>query len=189
MKRWFVVMLVFLVSFNIQAQYQETTKSRKEIRKEKRAQEQRLAELKVKEALIALEDKDFTLRADILFNKRSEVFQVVNTTNFVMIEGDKIFVQYGDPLNIGLNSSGGVTIEGNITKYEIGEYKEGKPLEARVFFSSPNTTRALSVYIQVTGEIAESRVIVGANRMKMRGQFERTSQSGAIVTRNYRNGM
>lgn len=186
--RYLVVFMLFL-SFSVQAQYEKAEKSKKELRKEKREIERKAAELKVQEASVALNDRDFTLRADVLFNRRNELFQVVNTTNFVMIEDDKIFVQYGDPLNVGLNGSGGVTIEGNITKYEIGEYEEGKPLEARVFFSSPNTTRALSVFIQVTGEVAEARILVGTNRMKMRGQFERTSQTGAIVTRNYRNGM
>lgn len=184
------LLLIFFAINIAQAQYvEEKEKTKKELRQERKEQNKQEAEKRRKVALSALQDKDFTLRADIIFNKRNEIFNVVNTTNFILIKDDKIFVQYGDPINIGLNGQGGVTYEGNITKYEVTDRGEGKPIETRVFFSSPNTVKALSVYIQVTGEIAEARFISGADRLKMRGQFERTSESAIAVAQNLRNGM
>lgn len=183
-------MLLFTCLSFTQAQYvKEKEKTRKELRQEKKEQQEKEAEAKRKKARKALKDKDFTLRADVMFNKGGRMFQVVNTTNFIMIMDDRIFVQYGDPINVGLNGQGGVTIEGNITKYEVNDRGEDKPVEARVYFSSPNTVKALSVYIKVTGEITEARFISGADRLKMRGQFERTSQSALSAAKNFRNGM
>lgn len=183
------LLLLLCLSFS-QAQYvKEKEKTRKELRQEKRKQQKKEAEEKRKRALKALKDKDFTLRADVMFNKRGEIFQVVNTTNFIMIKDDRIYIQYGDPINVGFNGQGGVTIEGNISKYEVNDRGENKPVETQIYFSSPNIVKSLSVRVEVTGAVTEARFISGADRLKMRGKFERTSESALTAAVNFRNGM
>lgn len=51
-------------------------------------------------------------------------YPVSPTTNFVMVEGDKLTLQLGFTGRIGANGLGGITIEGNISSYDIPDMPE-----------------------------------------------------------------
>ena len=115
-----LLMLLAIVSGNVYAQEVGLTGA------EKKAIQERLDSLMYVKAEKAISKKDFTLEADkVVFNYGQTAF--VNTnTNFVSVKGDKSVVQVA--LNIpvsGPNGLGGITLDGNVSNYEVQKDKKG----------------------------------------------------------------
>lgn len=74
----------------------------------------------------AISKKDFTLEADKVVFKYGQTAFVNTNTNFVSVKGDKSVVQVA--LNIpvsGPNGLGGITLDGNVSNYEVQKDKKG----------------------------------------------------------------
>ena len=116
-----MLLMMLLVSVNVSAQEkQELSKQ------ERKAIQEQLDSLMFLQASNAVEARDFTLEADRVIFKRGQTAYVTSNTNFVSVKGDDAVVQVA--FNIpsgGINGVGGVTVEGNVTKYEIEEGKRG----------------------------------------------------------------
>lgn len=177
MKRWFVVMLVFLVSFNIQAQYQETTKSKREIRKEKK----RLKEVKLEEgrqiALKALKEKDFALRLTQFTNPKNEFMNVVDDTNGLIINGDDIYIYQGDAPQSYAGGWDDLNFQGKIEKMRIEEDNEDKRFDAALYVTNTHFPKPMTVFLKMFGDNVEARLVFGSDRYRMRGRFERASEA------------
>jgi len=119
MKLVFISFILFFSStFLTQAQNEKklSRKERKELKKQQRAEQ--------KEALLQLlNSKAWVIEAHTVFDRYNNSFQLNPTINFVGVKGDEGAIQLGFNGLIGWNGVGGVTIDGNVTKYEI---KEGK---------------------------------------------------------------
>lgn len=79
------------------------------------------------QAIAAVQNRNFVLQIDnITFPNGKPVF-VTSTTNFIYVKGDKAVVQIS-PSNYftGPNGVGGVTVDGNISNYEITTDKKGR---------------------------------------------------------------
>jgi len=112
------LMCIFSSIFLAEAQEEKklSRKERKELKKQQQAEQ--------KEALLQLlNSKAWVIEAHTVFDRYNNSFQLNPTINFVGVKGDEGAIQLGFNGLIGWNGVGGVTIDGNVTKYEI---KEGK---------------------------------------------------------------
>ncbi len=66
-----------------------------------------------------LENKDFVLEADYLANQIGDRIPVSSTINFVSVDSANAVLQIGRNTGIGYNGVGGVTAQGNITRYKL----------------------------------------------------------------------
>jgi hypothetical protein len=112
------------------AQDAETTKTRKELRDEKRAQykaeEKLMNELDYHNALIALQNQQFVVEADQLNLRNGATVFVNSGTNFLMVNKDRGTVQvaFNTALS-GPKGIGGVTVDGNISGMKTETDKDG----------------------------------------------------------------
>ena len=112
------------------AQDAETTKTRKELRDEKRAQykaeEKLMNELDYHNALIALQNQQFVVEADQLNLRNGATVFVNSGTNFLMVNKDRgtVHVAFNTALS-GPNGIGGVTVDGNISGMKAETDKDG----------------------------------------------------------------
>lgn len=114
-------MLLTLMVGNLQAQeFNELSSAEKKVIQEK------LDSLMFVEAEKAISDKDFTLEADKVVFKYGQTAFVNSNTNFVSVTGDKSVVQvaFNIPAS-GPNGLGGITLDGNVSNYEIRKDKKG----------------------------------------------------------------
>lgn len=93
---------------------------------ERKAIQEKLDSLMYVEAEKAISDKDFTLEADKVEFKYGQTAFVNSNTNFVSVTGDKSVVQvaFNVPVS-GPNGIGGITLDGNISNYEVKKDKKG----------------------------------------------------------------
>lgn len=114
-------MLLTLMAGNVHAQEFE-----KLIGAERKAIQEKLDSLMYVEAEKAISDKDFTLEADKVEFKYGQTAFVNSNTNFVSVTGDKSVVQvaFNVPVS-GPNGIGGITLDGNISNYEVKKDKKG----------------------------------------------------------------
>lgn len=114
-------MLLTLMAGNVHAQeFEELTGA------ERKAIQEKLDSLMYVEAEKAISDKDFTLEADKVEFKYGQTAFVNSNTNFVSVTGDKSVVQvaFNVPVS-GPNGIGGITLDGNISNYEVKKDKKG----------------------------------------------------------------
>lgn len=114
-------MLLTLMAGNVHAQeFEKLTGA------ERKAIQEKLDSLMYVEAEKAISDKDFTLEADKVEFKYGQTAFVNPNTNFVSVTGDKSVVQvaFNVPVS-GPNGIGGITLDGNISNYEVKKDKKG----------------------------------------------------------------
>lgn len=80
-----------------------------------------------------LVSRRYVLEADYLQNKIGDRISVSNTINFVRVNDERGVLQTGSDILVGGNGFGGVTTEGNISKYKI--QRNLKSLSHRVSFN------------------------------------------------------
>lgn len=114
-------MLLTLMAGNVHAQELEELTGA-----ERKAIQEKLDSLMYVEAEKAISDKDFTLEADKVEFKYGQTAFVNSNTNFVSVTGDKSVVQvaFNVPVS-GPNGIGGITLDGNISNYEVKKDKKG----------------------------------------------------------------
>lgn len=114
-------MLLTLMAGNVHAQeFEKLTGA------ERKAIQEKLDSLMYVEAEKAISDKDFTLEADKVEFKYGQTAFVNSNTYFVSVTGDKSVVQvaFNVPVS-GPNGIGGITLDGNISNYEVKKDKKG----------------------------------------------------------------
>ena len=112
------MLLLFISMGNIQAQ---TVKE--ESRKQKKAEQELLDQMFFDEAK---EMKNFILEADHVMFKYGTTAFVSPNTNFVAVKGNKAVVQVAFNIPIsGPNGLGGITVNGNISRYKQTTDKKG----------------------------------------------------------------
>lgn len=98
----------------------------KEMSEAEKRQQAKLDSIRFEIAKEAVENHRFVIVADRISGKRGYSVNVNETTNFVLVQGDKATVQFAIERGIsGFNGLGGLTVEGSITKSEIKYDKKG----------------------------------------------------------------
>jgi hypothetical protein len=108
---------------------EEKVYTKKELRKI--AKEERKAQREAEEAAmrelteIMLSNHRFVLEADYVGDNKGARIPVNSTINFIAVDSNKAVLQLGTTYGMGYNGVGGITVDGNVTKYEL-KVIEGK---------------------------------------------------------------
>ncbi|MDN5203219.1 DUF4251 domain-containing protein [Fulvivirgaceae bacterium BMA10] len=147
---WIVAIMMLVVAVPAHSQSKEAKKAVKKIQKAERKKEKNAQLIENRKQFLSLiEDKTFVLEAHTLYDRYFNSYFVTPSTNFVMVDGDKLVMQLGFNHRVGFNGLGGITIEGRIASYEIIEGKENGPLTIRTQVTSPilgGSTVTMSIY-------------------------------------------
>lgn len=128
MTKSFIIMLLSLLMLS-PALNAQTKKSRREIRKERRAYQRAKKEKQeeIKRILVdtMVHNRLFLLKADQIYDKYGRSYYVDSHINFIKADDNKGVVQFGSSQLIGRNGFGGSTLKGSIQNYEVKEKKNG----------------------------------------------------------------
>ncbi|NPD45672.1 MULTISPECIES: DUF4251 domain-containing protein [unclassified Lentimicrobium] len=168
MKKFISILIILAFCFQVNAQ---ETKSKKEIRAEKKAQEKAEQDEHrlVQEQWVL--DTTFVLEAQRVTNKIGEVFQLNSTINFVYVNNGKATIQLGFDQLVGWNGVGGMTISGRITKYEIEDEKKNKPIFIRMSIQGSTGMQDLTIWISSNGNGEATIVDMRGNRIQFSGDI------------------
>ena len=151
--------------------------SRKE-RKEYKLQEA----IKKQEATMALlNSKQWVLEAIQLQLKSGETFMLEPNLNFVGVQNEVSTVQLGSSGDIGLNGVGGITIDGNVRKYDLKENKKpgtGAYLRIEVMGASAGHV-TISIRISPDGTADATLTNNFGDRLTYRGRIMSIAESSA----------
>lgn len=175
-----IIGLVILMANPIYAQDDLTRKEKRKIRKELRKQEKAKLNKERKEAIYELaEDGSFVVELYNVSQNNRVMHQVLREINFIKFEGDRFILQTGNPAGIGYNGLGGITIEGDVLKYEVEKRKDNKPVSIRAEIMSPITGHSvINVDLHTDGSgYARFRDNWG-NRLAMMGDLASVDSSG-----------
>jgi hypothetical protein len=119
MKKFMSLLLAMLLGSVLVFGQEGQDLSKKEMRKLRKEQkkEERVNNLAMYTQVA--EDKEWVLEAHTVYNKYGNSFQMDPTINFVSISKNEAVIQLGVNGFIGYNGLGGITLEGNVTNYEV----------------------------------------------------------------------
>ena len=168
MKRFSMLMALFLLMLAGSVAAQEE----KELTKaEKKALQERIDSLQHTEAVQALNERAFTLEADKVVFKYGQTAYVTPNTNFVSVQDDRATVQVAFNIPVsGLNGLGGVTVEGQFSKYDLKTDKKGNTM---LSMSVMGTGISARVDITLYADSNEATVTIlpnfSSNRLTLNG--------------------
>lgn len=111
--------LAICVSIDAQSPTTLTKKEQKKLLKEERAKHKAIeAERTAKLVEHMVSRQRFILEADMLFDKYGNSNNVQSAINFIAVDSLSGVIQIGNPMYIGSNGLGGVTIEGRVVNYK-----------------------------------------------------------------------
>lgn len=144
MKR--IIILVVAAVLAVAGAYAQDEGRSKMTKKERKAMAARIDSMLNARAEAAIDDSAFVLEADEVVFKRGYIAHVNYTTNFVAVHGREASVQVA--FNVpwpGFNGLGGITLEGNVSKYEKETDKRGN-----VFISMNVAGSGISAQLFIT---------------------------------------
>ncbi|MCG8310932.1 MAG: DUF4251 domain-containing protein [Cytophagales bacterium] len=113
---------IFLIFFQINLSFAQ---KEKKISRKERKELKRQRHIEQKQAILDLfYSKKWVIEAHTVFDRYNQSYQLNPTINFVGVKDEEGALQLGFDGLIGWNGVGGVTIDGQVTKYEIKEGKE-----------------------------------------------------------------
>jgi hypothetical protein len=135
MKTLIILMSMLLVVGAFPAVGQESKATEEKLtRQEKKELKKQREQEQLEEMIALLNEKYWVIEAHTVFDRSNNSFQISPTLNFVAVNGDKGVIQLGFNNLIGWNGVGGVTVDGQITKYEIKEGKKNQSPQATLRF-------------------------------------------------------
>lgn len=180
---FFVVSFLLLAAGSAEAQESQT----KQTRQEKKMLEEAQDSLRFEEALHALQQKDFTLEADQVIFKYGETAYVDSNTNFVSVSGQNATVQvaFNIPAS-GPNGLGGVTVDGQISSYEMTTDKKGNvQLTMNVMGSGISARVVISMAKGANRATLDIFPNFSSNRLSLRGVLLPSEQSNVFKGRSF----
>lgn len=172
-----LLLLLLSVSFVYAQDKPEEEMTRRELRKERK----RLKEAKLEKgrqlALKALKERDFAIRANQFINDKNQFINVAEDANGLIIDGENIYVYQGDAPQVGYNNWGEINFQGKIERIKIEENSDKKRIDAVLYVSNTLFPKPITLYLKMFGENNEARLLFGTDVYRMRGRFERASNS------------
>lgn len=169
-----IALLAFMMAGTATAQ-----ETRELTKKEKKALQARMDSLQYVQAEQAINEKAFVLEADRVVFKRGESAYVNSNTNFVSVEDGRAVVQVSFNVpSAGPNGIGGVTVEGDYSKYDVKKSKKG---DVSLSMSVTGTGISASVDIMLYKGSNKATVTIlpnfNSNRMTLEGKILPLSKS------------
>jgi hypothetical protein len=115
------IIIIQIFFFSVASASQETTNSlnfNNDLKQEKPDKKSEV-EKKFKRMEQILGNREFVLEADYLSNQYGSRIPVTSTLNFIKVDSTDGVIQIGSNSGMGYNGVGGVTADGNITKYNL----------------------------------------------------------------------
>ncbi|WP_281614563.1 DUF4251 domain-containing protein [Flammeovirga sp. SubArs3] len=144
-----------LTKQELKAQKKAEKKANKEKKKAAKLAEEQAEHDK---AVTALVTKSFTLQANQAYDRRGQTINVDASLNFVRVEGDRAVVQLAFPQLVGFNGVGGVTVDGNITNYEIKKNEKTGTTSVTFHVQGPTMMANVTIDLEKDGNWANSSV-------------------------------
>ena len=147
------------------AQNAQTTKTRKELRDEKRAQykaeEKLMNELDYRNAATAIKNQQFVVEADQLILRNGQNVFVNSGTNFLLVNKEKGTVQvaFNTALS-GPNGIGGITVDGGISGMKTETDKHGN---INCSFSIQGAGISAQIFVKLYYGSNEANVTISPN--------------------------
>lgn len=179
MKRALFIAMIVSLTVSLFAQ-EKTTKelTRKERRELKKEEQKKLSEEMAKLLSIAIDEKQWVLEANTLANKKGVSVNVTSTLNFVAVEGNEAFIQLGSNTGMGQNGVGGVSVRGNVNKYEVSKNEKKGTYFITLYVSSALGTFDIQLDCNADGQIANATVQGNTSRrVQYRGVIVPLAQS------------
>lgn len=175
-----IIFILFIAIIGLHVQGQET-KTKKEIRAEKKAQQ-----LKVHEATRVIQekwasDKTFVLEALQVFGKKGDSFHLSPNINFVYVNGDQAIIQLSFDGLIGWNGVGGITIKGRITKYEVDKENPNKPIYIKMSIQGATGFQEITLWISSSGSGEAQITDIKGNRIRFTGDIVSLENSKVFI--------
>lgn len=125
-----------------------------------------------------MKTRNFILEADNLRQEASRSYNVQPNLNFVKVNDDNAVIQMGSTTGVGFNGLGGITIEGDVTDYEL-DTSDGN---YNVNFTVDSPSGFFDVFVDTSDpQIAEARVSsIRGNQITFSGKL--VPPSSASVT-------
>jgi len=175
-----IIFILFIAIIGLQVQAQET-KTKKEIRAEKKAQN-----LKEREATRVVQekwadDKSYVLEAVQVFGKQGDSYHLNPSTNFVYVNGDKAVIQLGFDGIVGWNGVGGITVKGRITKYEVDKENPNKPIYIKMSIQGSTGFQDVTLWISSSGSGEAQITDIKGNRIRFTGDILSLEDSRVFI--------
>ena len=166
----YIVLAAFLtVHAYAQEEQRVDSKTAKKIAKEQRKlQEQIQAESMSRLVDSLVNDRNFILEANYLSNQSGRRVIVDEKINFIIVDSTDIIIQYGSlgsPM-IGYNGLGGVTTDGNITKFEVAKTGRNKD-QYSIQITAMTTLGIYDVFLYISPDGNATATIGGNTRGKL----------------------
>ncbi|MCU4154535.1 DUF4251 domain-containing protein [Carboxylicivirga sp. A043] len=175
-----IALIGLLLSFTLVVfgQQEEKKLTRKERRALHKQQEKERSELMAKALAIAIDEKQWVLEANTLSGKRGTTVNVSSSLNFIAVEGDEAFVQLGSNTGMGQNGVGGVSVRGNVTKYDVKKNEKKGTYFITLYVSSALGSFDIRLDCNADGQIANATVQGNTSRrVQYRGVIVPIGQS------------
>jgi len=171
MKKLILLTLTLSLSLIVFAQQDEEKKlTRKERRAIAKQEQKELSEQMAKVLELAIDKKHWVLEANTLAGKRGASINVNSSLNFIAVEGEEAFVQLGSNTGMGQNGVGGVSVRGNVTKYEVNKNEKKGTYFITLYVSSALGSFDIRLDCNADGQIASATVQGNtSNRIQYRG--------------------
>lgn len=186
----FLVGLVLSVSTAF-AQTQTVQQVKKEMKQEKRAErkayDQAYDKAIFNQAYTSLKDSLFVLQAYQFTFQDGSTYEVNSTTNFIHMNGDKVFVQTASNLPIsGQNGLGGITLKGYPSNVKFTQDKHGNvTMTMDVFGILMNAQIVINLYVGGNNAQATIYPTFSNNNLTMQGNIVPLSESSIFQSGNY----
>jgi len=139
MTKYVLIFCISLIGTGLFAQEESSVDSKTT---KKLSRQQKIEQRKADEAVMAklvdrmVQEKQFVLEANFLSNQTGERIIVSNRLNFIAVDSNRITIQLASISGVGgPNGMGGVTTDGNISKFEIRKTGKSKDIYSITIFT------------------------------------------------------
>jgi hypothetical protein len=170
MKKVVLSLIVVMISLSAFTQ-QMSAQERKALRKKEAAEN-------LEKLRIFADERSWVIETHTVYDRQGMGYPVNSTLNFVAVVDDKVIVQLSFDEVPGWNGVGGITMQGNISKYEVKQ-KEGKPINITVRGSGAVMgTVDLQVSVNSSGQgNCTIRTATTSTRITFAGQYVNAAES------------
>ncbi|MBR8534260.1 DUF4251 domain-containing protein [Carboxylicivirga sediminis] len=179
MRKLVLITIVLGLSLSVFGQENENKElTRKERREIKKQEQKEQSEAMAKLLAAAIDEQMWVLEANTLAGKRGASVVVNSTLNFIAVEGDEAFVQLGSNTGMGQNGVGGVSVRGNVNKYEVKKNEKKGTYFITLYISSALGSFDIRLDCNSDGQIANASVQGNTSkRIQYRGIIVPLSES------------
>jgi hypothetical protein len=174
MKNLIIILLSLSISLGVQAQEQNKKLTRAEKKELKKKQQAEAA----KKMHALLDARQFVFEASQVQNREGVTIPVNSSINFVIVDTNTVVFQTGTNIgNLGANGTGGVTLEGKITDYQVDRSEKNKYTYIVIRASTMAGNFEIRMDISPMGNATVRIMKLGSNKLVYSGTIKSFQES------------